>query len=109
MFRKFSDALISGFARWRRRTRPYDEFADGSSLKEIHRYCIRYQESGGRFVDIGFEADVSRSYLWIIHESTIAAWTDPAGAEISPEEKSRILGRLIEYCDARNLKRVIEP
>ena len=109
MFRELSDALITIFARWRRRTRPYDEFADGSSLAEVHRYCIRYQEGGGRYVDIGFEADVSRSYLWIIHESTIATWTNPAGVQISAEERSRILGRLIEYCDARNLKRVIEP
>jgi hypothetical protein len=109
MFPELLGPIGSAWRRLRRRLRPYDDFSDGSSLTEIHRYCIRYKASDGRFVDIGFEADVSRSYVWIIHESTLSVWTDPEGKLISSEEKKMILGRLIEYCDARKLRRVIEP
>jgi hypothetical protein len=109
MFRDRILAIASVIGRWRRRVRPYDRFSDGSSLTEIHRYAIRYQTADGRFVDIGFDADISRSYVWVIRESTLAKWTSPPRVPIDAGDKARILERVVEYCDARKLRYVIEP
>ena len=101
-------ALIKRLARWRRKVRPYDKFDDGSSLAEINREAIRYQSGSGRYVDVGFYADVSRSHLWVIKKSTLAEWTSPAGVQLNDAEIAAIIARLAEYCDARNLRYTIE-
>ncbi|MCC2659213.1 MAG: hypothetical protein K0Q76_4321 [Panacagrimonas sp.] len=108
MFLDLFRNLASRLARWRRRFRPCDTFSDGSSLTEIHRYAIRYQAPDGRFVDVGFDADVSRSYVWVIHESTVARWHSPRGLPIEVADKQLIIDRIVEYCVARKLKYVIE-
>lgn len=97
-------ALVKPLARWRRKSRPYDNFEDGSSLTEINREAIRYRSKDGRYVDVGFYADVSRSYLWVIKKSTLAEWTWPSGIQLSDAEIEGIIARLVEYCDARNLR-----
>ncbi|MGH8522761.1 MAG: Imm74 family immunity protein [Gammaproteobacteria bacterium] len=88
---------------WRRSWRPIDKFSDGSTLAEVHQYCIRYTDPAGRSVEIGFEMAAQPDVDYIIHRSTIDQWNGPHKGPISDQDRERILQRLVEYCEARNL------
>ena len=109
MWIKFAKKLRDAVKAWITRWRPVQKFADGSSLTEIHQYCIRYVDADGRFVDIGFEAAVEPEVDNLIHESTIERWSLPQGQLISPADRARIMTRLVEYCESHSLRFRVVP
>jgi hypothetical protein len=102
MFLEAFQALRRVVDDWLRRNRTRDDYPDGSSLSEIHRFGIRYTSSNGSFVDIGYEAtNEFGSPLWLIHEESFRQWDSPVNVPVSEEDRRKIVASLVDYCEAR--------
>jgi len=81
-------------------------FKDGSQIKELHRYALRYIE-GEKYVDVGFEISVNNTADKILHDETINRWTDSKsskpGSIITNEEKKEIISKIDLFCKKRRI------
>jgi hypothetical protein len=109
MFRRACSPILKALSEWRRRHRTRDDYPDGSSLSEIHRYGIRYTSNSGNYVDIGYEAATEGDTVWLIHEGSLDAWDFPSGMKISEQDKREILRKLLNYCCARRRPSRVVP
>lgn len=78
-------------------------YEDGSIVKELHRYALRY-ERGERTVDVGFERALEPDVDRLIHLEAFRHWNPPYEKElITSEERDGIIKKIGKYCDAKGL------
>lgn len=78
-------------------------FEDGSVLKELHRYALRY-ESKERSIDIGFEQALEPDVDRLVHLETIHRWNSPHDQQpLTSDERKDILSKIKAYCEEKRL------
>jgi len=78
-------------------------FNDGSMLRTLHRYALRY-EINGRKLDIGFEQALEPQIDRLIHLNTISHWNPPDDqCMLTDDEKRDVLKKISEYCKGKAL------
>ena len=78
------------------------KFPDGATLRELHRYALRF-ELGNRSVDIGFEQALEHGVDRLIHEESVVQWNGSNGEAVTPEERAAIIDRVRQYCAVKGL------
>lgn len=86
---------------WLSRFTTRHRFPDGGEIVLLHRYALRYIANDGREFSIGFEQALEPGVDRLIHPASIEAVGPAHSVQISEQERTELLARVLDYCSAK--------